>query len=243
MYHRFFIVPEKFALLSGESTRVHCRLTDDFTQSDVAISPERINICRIKGNNIHAEIKNFYVEGKTLIFDIPKLEEGAYLIELILKTRIIDLTAEKFNSYLMHENLTQILNLIETQRLHKEIYREQYTHHAKTVIQVGSKRDATFFGKSLSHMLEIIPESDPLQLKECDILKVQVLYEENPLSFAPIAYGYSKYPYNTQSDENGMVKLKLFRSGAYFVHTIHMLPSQGDINWESFWATLTFRVL
>lgn len=243
MYHRFFIVPERFALLPGESTKVHCRITDDFTESDGAISPERINICRIRDKDIDIEIKDFYVEGKTLIFDTPKLEEGTYLIELILKTRIIDLPADKFNSYLMHENLTQILNLIETQRLHKEIYREQYTHHAKTIIQVGGKKDATAFGKSLSHILEIIPEADPLQLKECDILTVQVLYEGTPLSFAPLSYGYSKYPYNTQSDENGRVKVKLLRSGAYFIHTIHMFPSQGHIDWESFWATFTFGVL
>ncbi len=73
---------------------------------------------------------------------------------------------------------------------------------------------------------------------------VKVLYEGKPLSFTTISYGSSQYPYTTQTDENGAAKIKLWSQGKWFIHTIHMIPSkrQPEIDFESFWATLTFGV-
>ena len=244
MYHRFFLIPETFVLSRNEKARIFCNSTDNFMEGDAVISHERIKACKVTGMNQDIEIKDFYKEAKSLVFDIPPLKEGIYFVHIVLKSRIIDLNAEKFNSYLIHENLSEVLNLIETQKLHKDIFKEEYTHHAKSLIQVGQPTGDLDLSIPLGHKIEIVPESNPQKLKAGDILKVKALYEGQPLPFATLSYGNSQYPYTTQADEYGMAKIKLWRQGKWFIYTIHMIPSnRGDeIDWESFWTTFTFEV-
>lgn len=244
MYHRFFLIPETFVLSQDEKARIFCNSTDNFLEGDVVISPERIKSCKVSGMNENIEISDFYPEGKSLAFNVPKLQDGLYYVQIILKSRIIDLNAEKFTSYLLHENLSEILNLIETQKLHKDVFKEEYTHHAKSLIQVGQPTGDLDLSIPLGHKIEIIPESNPQKLRTGDILTVRVLYEGQPLSFATISYGNSQYPYTNQTDEHGRAKIKLWRQGRWFIHTIHMVPSKrlDEIDWESFWATFTFEI-
>jgi len=245
MYHRFFLTPDAFVIKSGDTARFYCNLTDNFLESDAAISPERIKSCKVSSMDEEIEIQDFSVKDKSLVFEMSGLKDGSYVINMALKTRIIDLEAERFKSYLLHENLAGILNLIETQRFHKDIYKEEYTHYAKTILQVGDIKDnLNFFKKPSGNKIEIIPEIEPMRLKAGDIFVVKVLCEGKPLSFTTISYGSSQYPYTTQTDENGAAKIKLGSSGKWFIHTIHMIPSKKlpEIDWESFWATLTFEV-
>ncbi len=47
-----------------------------------------------------------------------------------------------------------------------------------------------------------------------------------------------------RTDAEGRARLRIEKSaGAHYIHALHMIPvvDRSDVEWESFWATLTFE--
>ncbi len=98
--------------------------------------------------------------------------------------------------------------------------------------------------------MEIVPEADPYTLPSGEPLPVRLLFDGKPLANARIVVGSTDARTATQSnlpgvrtDVQGRARLQLGRvGGTHYVHALHMIPAAGrtDVEWESFWATLTF---
>lgn len=239
MYHDFWLVLKNYHLAISELAPVYCITSDNFPESEVAISEERVEKCSITGFNFYNEIKDFTEEKNALKFYLPPIfEEGTYLVEQVLKSRIIEIEDKLFKSYLEHKCLKELKQIQRTQK-------EEYTKFAKAIIQVGDKRNDTF-REILKHKIEIVPQENPYNLKNRDLLSVKVLYDEKPIEFLPVFYGNSKEMgkiYKTQTDKYGSCVVKL-SSGIFYINSINMILSEKEgIDYESFWASLTFEVL
>lgn len=120
----------------------------------------------------------------------------------------------------------------------KEVTLEEIKVEATPIVSGLPLEQAASVGSGLNLTLRETPAS-------VDIITKEVMRERGnttALHALENAAGIAISP--SQADEYGMAKIKLWRQGKWFIHTIHMIPSnRGDeIDWESFWTTFTFEV-
>jgi uncharacterized GH25 family protein len=123
-----------------------------------------------------------------------------------------------------------------------------FTMNAKTLISVGSK------GKGASHRsdlpLEIIPTGNMNKLKIGDQLLLKVMYQGKPLKGAKFnatdektaLQQEGKWVQESESDADGMVRVKLISKGLWLFTASHELPytDQSECDKSSYRTTLTF---
>jgi hypothetical protein len=97
----------------------------------------------------------------------------------------------------------------------------------------------------LGQTLEIVPQSDPIVLgRKGGALEVQVLFDREPLADATVTFVPESDPRaarTLRTDEIGVVRLRLDRSGLWLIRTSHRGPCEGcgPNAPEAFGATLT----
>jgi uncharacterized GH25 family protein len=170
---------------------------------------------------------------------------GNYLLAMERKAQTITLVADKFTEYLKEEGLDAIIKDRERLGESETNGNERYNRFLKTLLQVGDKHDDTF-KRVVGHRLEIIPQHNPYKLKPGSSLKLQVLFEGQPLIDATVyADNRSNGTVQTQklqTSHAGTIVVKLDRPGVWLVRMVHMQRciKCGDINWESFWSAFSF---
>jgi uncharacterized GH25 family protein len=78
-------------------------------------------------------------------------------------------------------------------------------------------------------------------------LRVRLLYGGAPLAGAHVAAinaAESSQRIEDRTDARGRARLRLGRDGVWLVRTVYMRPANTELgaDWESLWASLTFRV-
>lgn len=119
---------------------------------------------------------------------------------------------------------------------------------AKAVVNVGDGKDKVDL--VVGHVLEIVPQDNPSDLKEGEYMSVQVLLKGKP--FKGMIYatyvGFSTekdtFAYATSTDSKGMGKIKMLTSGVWLIKAKHEEPYHdlSESDKESYVATLTFEV-
>ncbi|WP_115462189.1 DUF4198 domain-containing protein [Winogradskyella aurantiaca] len=106
---------------------------------------------------------------------------GTYVAGVSTKPRNIELEAEKFNDYLKHDGVLDMLDKRTKKGLLEEDAVESYQKHVKAIYQVGNKKTEdwnTVFG----YPIEFVPQSNPYNSYTGDSLKVQLLLDGQPLA-------------------------------------------------------------
>jgi uncharacterized GH25 family protein len=114
-------------------------------------------------------------------------------------------------------------------------------------------RDAAFVTKPLGHTLELVPMSNPADLKAGDDLQVQVLYNGAPIAAEVTATfdGFSETPmtfaYATETGDEygtpGVAKVKVWQPGYWYVRVAHNAEDPaGDVDTHVLRAILSFQV-
>lgn len=89
----------------GESRlRLEMNTSDLFPLSESAISPERIAALSLISSRGSLPVKEFSIEGTSLVAEVDAPESGMLLVVLTLHPREITLSAEKFEHYLAEED-------------------------------------------------------------------------------------------------------------------------------------------
>jgi uncharacterized GH25 family protein len=159
---------------------------------------------------------------------------------------LVRLKANEFNEYLAEDGLPRILADREEQDELALPVVERYTKWAKAILRVGEQGDETF-EEPVGHRIEIVPEIDPYELRQGGILPCRVLFEDEPLPGATVMATRAGGPRNESqgvTDAAGRARLQIAESGRWYLRTIHMVRPADDseVQWESFWATVTFEV-
>lgn len=251
--HDLWLVPARFVVAPGSKVAVALSTGDTFPVSEGAVKAERVERAVLVTADGSTPLTAFRVDGKTTLADVtaPRRDGGA-LVEVVLKPVATKQPRAGFDEFVKHEGLDDVAAQLAREPRRRDEEHRTYAKYAKTLLRVGDGRGAAaLYAHPLGHRLEIIPEADPYALKAGDLLPVRLLFDGKPLAGARLVVGSTESATATQSkmagvrtDAEGRVRLRLdTRGGAHYVHALHMIPASGrtDVEWESFWATLTFE--
>lgn len=231
---------------TAEKTKIEINTGDDFPSSESPINTERIAEFKVISENGEQKITDFAVENNSLTATVLEKPNTAFVANIELLPHPITLEADRFAHYIEDEDAhiftTPKFVIGET----LEPQRESYAKFAKVLV-INNADDLTIFTKQIGQKLEIVLREIPN--KTNDSWRVQVLFEGNPLKDLRVSSGAEnlnggKYAAHTRTDENGFAEVKSLQNDHCFIRT-HYIRRHSDtenFEWESFWASVTFRV-
>jgi uncharacterized GH25 family protein len=246
--HDLWILPGKYRLGVGEITRVFINNGDQFPESLTLLGEHRLSEVRALSPAGTTTLSGFRTDGTSLTFDFQPETPGPYVIALGTKPRTVRMNGEDFEKYLSEAGLTAIEEQRKTLGEAGQPAVERYAKWAKTVVEVGEETPSgDAWATAVGAPLEIVPLDPPNRVRPGGSLRLRVLYAGAPLTAAAIVGARAAGPPNeiaVSTDERGEASVNLSTSGRWYVRAIHMIRVEDDpqVQWESFWATLTFEV-
>lgn len=242
--HDFWISPSDYKPVSNTEIGLDVRVGQNFQGDSLPRIDDwftRFEIMDAKG------LRN--VEG--FLGDDPagSVKIGKSLAVIIYQSNrtFVELDAEKFESYLRDEALENIIELRRELGEDQEKGREWFSRYAKTLIKpVGAV--STGSDHDFAMTLEIVPLQDPYRVSVGDDLSLRLIYLGKPLSgIQLVAYNVAAPTEKKRvyTDINGKAEITLNRDGEWLVKAVHMIRApvnKEGVDWESFWASLTFDI-
>ncbi|HEX6642696.1 MAG TPA: DUF4198 domain-containing protein [Thermoanaerobaculia bacterium] len=155
----------------------------------------------------------------------------------------VTLEAKKFEDYLKEEGLERIVAARAKKGQSSAVGKERFYRCAKALLNVaGGKGSAD---TPLRFTLELVPRGNPYALKVGEKLPVTLLYRGKPLANALVVAMNKTEPLKTvrvRTDAKGHATLPLARKGFWLIKAVHMeaAPAGAGVDWESWWASMTF---
>ncbi len=182
--------------------------------------------------------------GEFMAAELKFSAPGAYYVSAVRKPGYYTVYKENGKSHHVAEPKNGRANVVLS------LYHQQ---HAKALITVDGASVADV-SRVLGHKIEIIPLENPSNLngEAGRVLPVKVLFEGKPLKNCRVYatyQGFSEgedYAVTTQTDEEGIAKIKLTHLGKWRVKASVRNPApvdmQDQFNQTNYTATLTFRI-
>jgi Domain of unknown function (DUF4198) len=250
--HDLWMVPGKYRLDTGETTRVFINDGDVFPGSLTLLGQQRITEVNFRGPDGENTITDFRVDGKSLTFDIASKVAGTYVLALGTHPRRVRMKADDFRDYLTEEKLDEITKMIEDRKETEQAAVERYAKWAKTVVDVGAQDEAKdgddSWEEPMGQPFEIVPLRHPNRIAPGGELPIRVLFRGEPLPGVNVIGARASGPpreITTRTDEKGEATVTVSAPGRWYLRALHMIRLEDDpeMHWESFWCTLTFEVL
>ena len=186
--------------------------------------------------------------GDTTFLALRTSAPGTYVVGLSVSPNNIDLSGKDFTGYLTEEALTGVIQTRKEAGTSADSVTERYSKHVKAVFQVGDRR-TDGYQTVLGYPAELIPLDNPYSLKAGGTLRVRCLVDGQPTAGLAVLAG-GRRPNGSRlkrlevaSNAEGIAAVPLPSRGHWYVKFIHMAKVEdGDIDYESKWATLTFEV-
>lgn len=251
--HDLWVLPGKYRLAAGETTRVFINDGDEFPESLTLLGKQRLTEVVFRGADDEKTITEFRVDGKSLTFDIESETAGTYVIALGTRARRVRMKAEDFRDYLSEEKLDEITKMREERNENEQAAVESYAKWAKAVVDVGEtgvdaeKAGSIPWNEPVGQPFEIVPLHHPNRVEPGGELPIRVLFRGEPLPGVNVigarASGRSR-EIETRTDESGEARVTVSAPGRWYLRALHMIRGEEDpeVQWESFWCTLSFEV-
>lgn len=256
--HDSWLIADQDRVEKGATVRFAFVTSENFPKSESAAKPERVASWKVVRRAKREKLADAVVEGSDLVTRKAFDNEGFFLVELALKPNFIELPSKDFEHYLSEEKAEAALAGFKRRSAPDAPARELYTKFSKTWVTVSEPVKDAGFQQVVGHTLEIVPQSDPRAWMAGKEVEVMVMFEGQPLAGARVSSGYEglaphAYAQSVETDANGVAHLTLSRGGLWYLrtHVIRALatpraasnePDAPKADWESFWASVTFRV-
>jgi len=247
--HDLFLKFDTYFLRPNSQATVRL-LNGSFRASEGAVARDRmrdVSLVAPDGKISHPEATMWRDEGATALLDLQTGAAGTYVISVSTKPREIELKAKDFNEYLAHDGLPDTLAARRKNgELSKDV-REQYSKHVRAMFQIGDARTDAY-KTPLGYPVEIIPQQNPYDLRVGQTLEVLCTLDGRPLVNQFVLAGREtrgrmSRETGARTDAGGIARFKLVGAGKWYVKMINMTPvTNGEVNYESKWATLTFEI-
>ncbi|MEO1486148.1 MAG: DUF4198 domain-containing protein [Bacteroidota bacterium] len=136
-------------------------------------------------------------------------EAGTYVVGVSTKARNIELTADKFNDYLKHDGVLDMLKAREKNNVLDHDAVESYQKHVKAIYQVGDVKTDDW-KTVLGYPIEFVPETNPYEKYSGETLTVKLLLDGKPLpnqlvyaDYIPTAHGHKHTDHGHHHDGDG----------------------------------------
>ena len=181
--HDLYLKMETYFLEPGQSATLSL-YNGTFEKSENLITRDRI----LDASVVHRGERAVIAPGRWEDLDstITRLpfrtgEPGTYVVGVSTGARDITLAAEKFNDYLAHDGVKDMLDR-RTQRggLDQDAV-ERYEKHVKAIYQVGDARTDDW-QTVLGYPIEFVPQANPYERHTGEELPVRLLLDGKPLA-------------------------------------------------------------
>jgi len=226
----------------GESVDVAATVGVAFAGERVARDPKRIR--RFVALDAQGERPVDGAPGSDPLGRVELRAAGTTLVAYESEPARLFLRAPEFESYLREEGLEAIVAKRAARGESAKMGLERYSRCAKALART---RGAPLLDRSVGLPLELVAEGDLASLAAGGTLRARLLWNSKPLAGAlvvAIERGHPDAKVAARSDADGNVALVLPRGGFWLVKTVHMVeaPAETRLDWESWWASLTFDV-
>jgi uncharacterized GH25 family protein len=227
-----------------------------FESSESSVALNRMQDVRITGPNgflQRPDHNQWRLTEKLNELSIKTGDSGTYVVGVSIKPRTFNMTAKKFDSYLKHAGLLDMIKSRQSGQQKKSDVTEKYSKHVKAIFQVGEAHTESF-GQPHDFPIEIVPIKNPFSLNVGETLPVKVMLDGKPLTNQLVYASYAGFhkhgddgqhieAVSTRTNKNGIAEFKIATKGNWYVRLIHMVPSDEEgVDVESKWATLTFEM-
>jgi len=192
----YFLQPHQEATLS--------LYNGTFEKSENIITRDRMLDASIVAQGQRTAIKaDRWKDQDTTITQLPFTagEPGTYVVGVATKPRNIELTAKKFNDYLKHDGVLDMLQQRTKDSLLDQDAIESYEKHVKAIYQVGDST-TNDWSTALGYPIEFVPQENPYEKYSGETLKVQLLLEGKPLSNQLVYADYLKGHHHDHDHDN-----------------------------------------
>ena len=247
--HDLWLLPPMNDVFADNRIEIKIAVGMDFPISQNAMTTGRLTMIATDGiSKVNAFEFTMDQQGRATIASFRPDRSGTWLVGCTTRANRIQLDADSFNRYLLHDGLPHILS---QRMIDGELdfpAAEQYSKYTKTMFSVRkSERDeSSEIGPMfLGHRLEIVPKQDPRVKRVGETVAVQVLFENKPLAGANVCWDHpgngELFSGQAWTNLEGNVLVPVAQPGLMTIRLVHMQrPRKEEFEWESFWSSFTF---
>lgn len=245
--HDLWIEPSSFRPAQAQVVAARLRVGMAFRGDPVPRMTEQIERFAAVGPGGEIPLKG--AEGTDPAGFAALTAPGTWLLVYDSDHARVELEGAKFEAYLREEGLERISRLRAQRGQTAARSREIFSRCAKALVTVGDG-PAAGYDRVLGLPLELVPQASPAGPPAgppADTeLPVLLLFRGKPLAGALVVAVPRDRPgakVSGRTDAAGRVRLRLDHAADWLVKAVHMEPAPADsgADWESFWASLTFR--
>ncbi len=240
--HEFWVEPSDYAPNPGDPLFVRLNVGQGWVGKPFPRTEGLLDRFVISGPAGESPIPG--IEGSDPAGMVRPNSEGVHVLGYQSHPYKIEIEPATFERYLLEEGLDSIRLLRQHEGTTHRPGLEKFSRSAKSFIQVGSGEIAVS-PNSLGFRIELVPELESFPLRVGDEISVELLFEGKPLVGALVSAFSQTSPEDKRSHRSngeGRAVFRLNIPGPWMIKSVHMIPSDGEVEWESFWATLTFQV-
>jgi len=238
--HYTYIMPDAFRVTAGDAVVVGFHSGDGFPESSTIL--KRLQAPTMTTEGMSAALEGVQEDGKRLVATVRVPSASHIILTAVNASAVEQMKGPSFEKYLAEEGLDDVIKARAVRGESEATGRERYTMYAKAILSTGAPGNG--FGVVAGLPIEIVPEKDPYHLRAGESLPVRVLLKGRlaaGLRLMASAEGAQPQVIGI-TDSQGRLDVSVSR-GKWRLHTIAMERVGEDaIDWESFWATLTFEV-
>lgn len=181
--HNLYIKMDTYFLKPNQQASLSL-YNGSFEKSENIIARDRILDASIvaNGSRLRLDPSQWKDKDSTLTqLNFTAGEVGTYVAGVSTKPRNIELKAEKFNNYLKHDGVLDMLEERTKNNLLNKDAVESYQKHVKAIYQVGDTKTDDW-KTVLGYPIEFVPQENPYTKYSGSKLAVQLLLDGKPLS-------------------------------------------------------------
>ena len=238
--HYTYIMPASFKVAAGDEILVGFHSGDGFPESTTIL--KRLQEPTVRTEGSATKIGAVREEGKRLVASVAIPSASHVVVTAVNAAAVEQMKGPSFEKYLAEEGLEEIIRERASRGETEALGKERYTMFAKALLSTGAPGDG--FAVVAGLPIEIVPEKDPYRLQPGDPLPVRVLLKGKAVAGVRVmAATEGAEPHVIgRTDAQGKLSIPVSR-GKWRLHTIAMeRVTDSAVDWESFWATLTFEV-
>jgi uncharacterized GH25 family protein len=244
--HEFWLYPNKFRFSKGETVVVNFLVGENFTGEQWDLKKHKIEKLDLLQKAAKTDLRSSVTQTEKDNLKIVLKEEGTHMLVMESNDAFISLEGQKFNKYLEDDGLEEPLHHREKTKTLNDSSKEFYSRHSKLLLQVGQKTDDTY-SKVVGLPIEIVPLTNPYDLKVGSPISFKILFNGKPLFGAKVRfwnmYNHTSILQNIYTQQDGTIESTISRPGSWMVSVVHMVPSKNSkAQWKSYWGSLVFGI-
>jgi uncharacterized GH25 family protein len=242
--HETWLLPASFSTPPDREVALDLTSGMKFPTNEYAIIANRIAKAGLRLGTNNVALKDFKPLDQSLRLTPQLPREGLATVWVELHPLALELADDKVTEYLEEIGATDETRAAWARLKGHHPWTETYTKFAKTFIAVGNVRSDQSWREPVGMGLEIVPVSNPLELRVGQTACFKLLAKGKPLAAAPIglmAEGATGRTFR-KTDKAGFVTFPIERTGKTLIFAVDLRSAKNGTSWESDFTTLTVQV-